>query len=260
MNTLFSCSNKLVKWLKIDLPRIKSADGKKIGTQTIQTTTSQLTFQLQGFEYKEQRFILVVEASTKFCIIIPLSQFEQITLISLQHIVFSELFNYSIYLIQEITKNPFKQSPEALELLIQNVKSLQLNTNTVRNTDMSLGGMLSDTQHWITSFINDYGLDKINKNSMFNLSMNLNSKPKKSIQWQLPAEQFTALVMNIFYTEQIDELFQATQSTAQSTIQPAAQPSTLPDLESDKNSTTKQKSDNIIDFQAYKDKSEKTNK
>ena len=257
MRTLFSCSNKLAKWLKVDLDRIESLDGKKIGTQTIQSGSNQIAFQLQGFEQKEQRFILAAEASTKFCFIIPLTRFEELTAHTLQHKLFAELFNISIYLIQEITKKSFHNQPQAVNLMMKKANTLQFNTTMKRNTDMSLGAMLSDTQHWINNYIDQHGLDSINENTMLDLSMYLNSKPKKSINWNLPVEHFTALVMNTFYSPEIDALFD-TQTTDADTIHSEVMPNeAIPDKTKPNkktNTTHIQNSDNVIDFQAFKDR------
>jgi len=72
MKCIISATNAFAKWLKLDLPRIPSPDGKKIGLQSLITDEDSLSWQchvIQKHARLTKTTVIAVEAYSLYVII-----------------------------------------------------------------------------------------------------------------------------------------------------------------------------------------------
>jgi len=76
MNIIISASNALAKWLGLELPRIPSPDGNKVGTQSLQSADDLVSWQCHiiSNQYRSSyQTIIAVEAHSRYALLIPCS-------------------------------------------------------------------------------------------------------------------------------------------------------------------------------------------
>ncbi len=71
---VLSANNAMIKWLKLDVPRIPSPDGKRIGTQPLVTNSRQLSWQCNVVpnSYRSSEYtVIVTEAYSRYTLFMP---------------------------------------------------------------------------------------------------------------------------------------------------------------------------------------------
>ncbi|MFK5949945.1 MAG: hypothetical protein QM500_14370 [Methylococcales bacterium] len=176
MKVLISASNDFVKWLGLDLPRIPSLEGKRVGTQTITSDENTLSWQCQALREHSRSpvaTVIAVEASSRYCIIFP-------NLLKMSMLEFE----------QELKRRWLK------ETLIMAVESGAVNNADVnimekqfidttmafswfKNTDLSVNGHVADTEQWIRSGSVLHRINYLGETEAFELAFQINKNRKK---------------------------------------------------------------------------------
>lgn len=75
MKLLFSATNALNKWLKADLPRLPSDEGKQAGVNTLKSDAFSFCWQVHIIDNRYQSFektLIACEANSRFTLVLPL--------------------------------------------------------------------------------------------------------------------------------------------------------------------------------------------
>ncbi|NRA72616.1 MAG: hypothetical protein HRU24_16510 [Gammaproteobacteria bacterium] len=150
MQILIGASNAFIKWMGIDLPRIPSNDGKRIGVQTISSSPTSVAWQCHALlEHSKAQYatIIAVEARSRFCII-----FSNLPKLSMgdfdQHLKDHWLRNV---LFMSHQSGAVTDSQEIGHKIVQQFNNTVMDFNWVKNTDLSVSGHVSDVEQWIRS-------------------------------------------------------------------------------------------------------------
>lgn len=176
MKVLISASNDFVKWLGLDLPRIPSIDGKRIGTQTITSDETTLSWQCQALrEHSRSQVatVIAVEASSRYCIIFPnlmkmtMAEFEQ----ELKRRWLKEI------LIMAVESGAVNNSD--IEVMEKQFIDTTMEFSWFKNTDLSVNGHVTDTEQWIRSGSVLHRINYLGETEAFELAFHINKMRKK---------------------------------------------------------------------------------
>jgi len=164
------------KWLSLDLARIPSLDGKRIGIQPIKTDGETMSWQCHVISNVGTRgpyTVIAVEERSRYAIILP---FEMVpTKETFQSIFWKEWNEQMIHLMLE--------SEAISEHEASSVVKQMLNTPAefiwYKNTDLSVNGHVSDTEQWVRQNLNEYGLAQYDQEEAFALGLYINKQKKK---------------------------------------------------------------------------------
>lgn len=181
VNFIISASKAFTKWMKIDLPRIPSPDGKRIGRQPINSDETTLSWQVSAVDLAPygprvvpERTIIAVEAYSRYCIIIPgvhpmpQDAFEKMLMERWAHeaatltIEGQALFESQLPVLYE----QFDQTPKHFDWF--------------QNSDISVSGHVTDTEQWVKSYIDEYHYSLLNQDNATNLALHINKQRKKA--------------------------------------------------------------------------------
>lgn len=176
MKIQISASNALCKWMKLDLARITSVDGKKIGTQTITTDAETLAWQCHVIKNNTQFHygtVIAVEARSRYVMIFP-------NLAPPTQAEFEAIFSERLF-IEMI--NLMLQSG-AIEEPVADIAASQFAEESMvfswfKNTDLSVSGHVSDTESWIRQNCKDNDVTAFNDDEAYGLSMHINEMRKR---------------------------------------------------------------------------------
>ena len=176
MKIQISASNALCKWMKLDLARITSVDGKRIGTQTITTDAETLAWQCHVIKNNAQSHhgtVIAVEARSRYVMIFPdlapptQAEFEEMFLGRL----FIEMVNLMLH-------------SGSIEESVADIVTSQFLSETegfcwFKNTDLSVNGHVSDTESWIRQSGENNDVTAYNDDEAYGLSMHINEMRKR---------------------------------------------------------------------------------
>lgn len=178
MDILFSASNAFCKYLKVDLDRLPSPDGKRIGTQPVQTTQECMAWQCHAVKRPssqgEKIDVIAVEARSRYVMLFSNPQFESLE-------AFFGLFRkrwaeQSVHMAiesgavtSEVANNMFEQ-----------FKNTPITALFCKNTDLSINGHVSDAQQWLLQSYEHYGVDDLDRAEEFGLGRHINQFRKKA--------------------------------------------------------------------------------
>lgn len=176
MNIQISASNALCKWIKLDLSRFPSVDGKRIGTQTITTNAETLAWQCHVITNNSQSHygtVIAVEARSRYVMIFP-------DLAPLTQAEFEELFLGRL-LIEMVN---LMLHHGAIEEAVADIVASQFVKQTevfcwFKNTDLSVNGHVSDTESWILQSSDNNDVTAYNDDEAYGLSMHINEMRKR---------------------------------------------------------------------------------
>lgn len=172
MNIVFSCTNHLVRYLKQDLPRLPVPPGGLAGLQRLHSGPAELAFQchvvVSQQSLRQQRFLLAIEAETRYCLILPL------VLRHNQADVTEQL--QALYLTHAGYQLLEAQMLQAADLpaLEQLYLAMQPLTHWVRNTDLSLQGTLTQLELLLRDALANAGPAGLSDEQVFVLSLQFN--------------------------------------------------------------------------------------
>ncbi|EDM67421.1 hypothetical protein PE36_17205 [Moritella sp. PE36] len=176
MKIQISASNALCKWMKLDLIRIPSVDGKKIGKQTITTDVETLAWQCHVIKNNVQSHyytVIAVEARSRYVMIFPnlapptQAEFEEMFLGRL----FIEMVNLMLH-------------SGSIEESVADIVTSQFLSETegfcwFKNTDLSVNRHVSDTESWIRQSGDNNDVTAYNDDEAYGLSMHINEIRKR---------------------------------------------------------------------------------
>ena len=180
MQLLFSCSNALVKWLKLDFPRIPSPDGKKVGTQTIVTDANTMAWQchvIQNFYHRggyTEYTVIAVEAHSRYTILMPYEIAP--TQDELANELVRQWGNQSLHLMQEHGVLSESHLPQVAQQFMRMPKDYCW----YKNTDMSVNGHVSDAEQWVRDAFEQFGLENLNDDTAFGVGLHINERWKRA--------------------------------------------------------------------------------
>ncbi|MBL4909204.1 MAG: hypothetical protein JKX78_04120 [Alteromonadaceae bacterium] len=176
MKVIISASNDFMKWLGLDLPRISSIDGKRVGTQTITSDESTLSWQCQALrEHSRSQVatVIAVEASSRYCIIFP-------------NLVKMTMAEFEQELKRRWLKEALIMAVEsgAVDSTDTHVMKKQFIDTTMaftwfKNTDLSVNGHVADTEQWIRSGLVLHRINSLGEIEAFELAFDINKMRKK---------------------------------------------------------------------------------
>jgi|GEM_PF-576996 len=176
MNIIISASNDFVKWLGLDLARMPSEDGKRIGTQSIASTENTLSWQCQALrEHSRSQIatVIAVEASSRYSIIFP-------------NLTKMSMHEFEQVLKRRWLKENTMMAIESGAILPSKVADLEtqfnntpMNFNWFKNTDLSVNGHVSDTEQWIRAGSAEHKTDHLGEREAVDLGFHINKMRKK---------------------------------------------------------------------------------
>lgn len=177
MEIIISINNSVCKWLKLDLPRVTSKQGKGVGIQPLITNANRLSFQVHAIETDANdygcRDLIVVEAYTRYTMIFPNMKPMQ------QHDFEGGLIlrwgNELIhYMLEEKVINEAD-----VQSVADSIQSQDYKFHWIQNTDASVNGHLTDTQLWVEENYRTYGYEPMDFEECFSLAHHINQFKKK---------------------------------------------------------------------------------
>ncbi|PKH08107.1 hypothetical protein [Moritella sp. Urea-trap-13] len=176
MKIQISASNALCKWMKLDLDRIISVDGKRIGTQTITTDAETLAWQCQVIKNNPQSHegtVIAVESRSRYVMIFPnlspptQAEFEALFLGRL----FIEVANLMLH-------------SRAIEESVADIVASEFTAQNkgfcwFKNTDLSVNGHVSDAESWIRQSCDNNDVTAYSDDEAYGLSMHINEMRKR---------------------------------------------------------------------------------
>ena len=177
MNLIFSLSNAMSRWLTLSLPRLPSADGKRIGTQMLRTDTQQVAWQCHVIthgSHKRRYFtVIAMEAYSRYVILIPFAhvphqaEFEQRLL--------ERWGNEALHLAVDSGAINDGEVP----LMVEAFTHHPCQSQWVNNSDLSIQAHISDAAMWLQDTLAQDGLDFLDENQCYGLGRHINGLYKK---------------------------------------------------------------------------------
>ncbi|SIR36557.1 hypothetical protein SAMN05421840_11777 [Shewanella morhuae] len=177
MKLLLSTTNALNKWLKADLPRLPAQDGQRVGMHALESDEQVFCWQLHIIDnvYKSgYKTIIACEANSRFTLFIPV-----VAVLSLEELT-KRLLKEWQYVVAETLQQLRAMPNSDIAMLLSDLSEVSVETNWVKNTDMSISGHISDAAIWVTQTIAEQGLEGIPTKLAADLSIHLNTLMKRT--------------------------------------------------------------------------------
>jgi len=168
---IFSASKALTKWLQIELPRLPSTDGKRIGTQPLVTDSDTVSWQCHVVKnsYKSDKFtVIAVEAYSRFTVLLPFdvaptqAELEERLCVCWATVLITLMITHG-----EIGED---QADAVFSQCNKKMHGVQW----WRNTDLSVNGHVTDAEQWVKQTIDDRRVDALSDEEAFDLAMHIN--------------------------------------------------------------------------------------
>ena len=178
MDILFSASNAFCKYLKADVGRLPSPDGKRIGTQPVQTTQDCMAWQCHAVKRQsslgEKVDVIAVEARSRYVLLFSAPEFD-----SQQS--FFKLFRkrWAEECVHMAIESGAVTSDVANEMFEQ-FQNTPIRAMFCKNTDLSINGHVSDAQQWLLQSYEHYGVEHLDREEEFGLGRHINQFRKKA--------------------------------------------------------------------------------
>lgn len=171
MQIVISATNAFAKWLKIELPRIPSPDGKRIGTQPLESSEQTLAWQchvVRAHSRAVSGTVIAVEARSRYTLLIPLdgppsaAEFEKM--------LRRRWANELVHLM--LTHGVFGE--EAVPELFRQFNATPMDFQWFRNTDLSVNGHVADAEQWVKQAFEEYGIRRLDEGEAMGLGKHIN--------------------------------------------------------------------------------------
>lgn len=192
MKIIISASNALSKWMKLDLPRIPSLDGKKIGTQTLVTDSEQISWQchlIKRHRRSPNAIVIAVEAYSRYAIIMPFDNNQTPTQVEFQN----ELCRLWRYQVAQLIVESEALTRKHIAAVFSQFDKNEKNFEWFKNTDLSVNGHVSDTEQWVIQSYEQYGYQQISEEAAFALGYHINQMYKNARRTDGVKEKFYPL-------------------------------------------------------------------
>ena len=180
MKIIFSATNALNKWLKADLSRLPTPQGKQAGVNMLQSNEQQFSWQVHIIDnrYKScQKTIIACEANSRFIVFIPVS-----SSLTLEELTQRLMMQWQYVLAETLAsqKAILSVMPRSdIACLLSDLSELKFNISWVKNTDLSISGHTTDAGQWITHTIRDRNLGSLPSELILDLAIYLNTQTKR---------------------------------------------------------------------------------
>ncbi|WP_067586059.1 hypothetical protein [Endozoicomonas ascidiicola] len=155
LQVIFSATNAFCKYIKEDLARLPSPDGKRIGTQPITTDANTISWQVHAIKGVGRRRnytdVIAVEARSRYAILFSHPQFS-----SLEDFVkrFGRRWaNEGVDMAVESGATVEEQ----VQTMFDQFLAIEKEMFFCRNTDLSVNGHVSDADWWLSGSYENYG-------------------------------------------------------------------------------------------------------
>jgi hypothetical protein len=176
MQILLSTTNTFAKWLKLELPRIPSPDGKRIGTQPLESGEQTLAWQchvVRQHSRARKGIVIAVETRSRYTLLMSFNsppstaEFEN----ELRRCWGNAFLHFGL----ECGAFPEDAIPE----LLHRFAAEPVEFLWYRNTDLSVNGHVADAEQWIKQYLDDYGIDHLTENDAQRLELHINDIPRR---------------------------------------------------------------------------------
>ena len=175
MITLFSASNALCKWLKLNLPRLPVGEGQRVGVVPLLTNSEMITWQCHVMftdSWRERATVIAVEAHSRFTLLIPFDVVPSQD--KLEKVICEQWANELVSLAIKHGELDRDAIPRVFTQFYERVKEV----SWVRNMDMSVQGHVSDAEQWVRDTLAGRGLDALDDELAQDISWHINSLNK----------------------------------------------------------------------------------
>ncbi|MFT5722114.1 MAG: hypothetical protein ACI9W6_002438 [Motiliproteus sp.] len=187
LTIVLSATNAMNKWLKLDLPRIPSPDGKRIGTQPLVTDNQQLSWQCHvvpnGYRSRKHT-VIVTEAYSRYTLLLPYTLTPTVEAFEKD---FLERFEFEIQ--QLMLESGALELPQ-LASVKQQFDAQKKTLKWFRNTDMSVNGHVVDAEQWLRQMLDDNGTSYLREKDALGLGDLINKQRKRAKQGQSSMQRF----------------------------------------------------------------------
>lgn len=176
MKLLISASNALVKWMRIEPPRIPSPDGKRVGVQPLKSDEQILAWQCQvirAHSRAQQGVVIAVEERSRYTIFMSFErpptelEFEN----ELRRCWANAFLHYSL--------DSAAIDEETVPELLYRFSTVPVEYMWYRNTDLSVNGHVADAEQWVKQACDEYRIDHLNENDVMSLEAHINQFAKR---------------------------------------------------------------------------------
>ncbi|OQX35193.1 MAG: hypothetical protein B0D91_11295 [Oceanospirillales bacterium LUC14_002_19_P2] len=179
MDVLISATNAFCKYLKIDLERLPSPDGKKVGTQSIRTTQDCIAWQVHAVKrYCTDGYlmwdVIAVEARSRYTMLFSNPGIEDLK-------GFIDRFlqcwaEQCVHMAIECGAVTETSTRDMFDQFLGTSMKLMF----FKNTDLSVNGHVTDAEQWLLQAYDRYDIDIMNEEEAFGLGRQINQFRKKA--------------------------------------------------------------------------------
>ncbi|WP_375058464.1 hypothetical protein [Zobellella sp. DQSA1] len=178
MEITIAASNALAKWLRLDLLRLPSPDGKRIGTQPLTTGFSRVSWQCHLVEHgrlplRRHHTVIAVEAHSRYALLLPFEAPPDPA--ELESILLERWGNEALHLALESGA----VSDDELPLMVERFFGEAWEIHWVNNSDPSINGHVTDAAQWLKSTLAHEGMDHLDDNHCYGLGLHINQQYKR---------------------------------------------------------------------------------
>ena len=176
MKLQFCATNALVKWLKVDLPRLPVESGKRVGMNTLSSDHQTFSWQVHIIDNCYQspgKTIIATEANSRFSLFIPVD-----LPLTLDELTQRLLMEWQHFLVVTLEIENFLPHSD-IACLLAKLDEIAFDIHWVKNTDLSISGHISDAGLWVTETLSDRGLASLSVELALDLAVFLNTKIKR---------------------------------------------------------------------------------
>ena len=177
VKAIFSASNALCKWLKLDAPRLPVGDGQRVGVVPLITDSEMISWQCHVMytdSWRARATVIAVEARSRFTLLIPFDVVPSQD--KLELLICEQWANEFVDLAIKHGELDRKAIPRVFTQFYERVGEV----TWVRNMDMSVQGHVSDAEQWVRDTLSGRGLDALDNEIAQDISWHINSLNKSA--------------------------------------------------------------------------------
>lgn len=205
MKLQLSSTNSLNKWLKAELQRFPTLQGKQAGVNTLKSDSTTMCWQAHIIDnqYKSyEKTIIACEANSRFIFFIPvtarltLDELTKLLTMEWQAMLAETLENYQLIPRSEIA------------MLLSELSDTAFQIEWVKNTDLSINGHISDAGLWVEQILREQTASELSAQQATELAVYLNTSVKRITNKEtkrkekvVPVEALLAYCQTLFKRE-----------------------------------------------------------
>lgn len=176
MQLLLSVSNALTKWMKLELPRLPSRDGKRVGVQPLNSNEHSLAWQChvtRAHIRAQKGIVIAVEQRSRYTILMSFNQPPTKSELEreLKRCWTNAFIHYAL--------DSGAISEESIAELLYRISHSPMEFLWYRNTDLSVNGHVSDAEQWVKQSREEYRINHLTEADVINLEAHINQFAKR---------------------------------------------------------------------------------